>query len=233
MPTADTVEVIYNDHYAGFREDPVFHRAASRVLAEEIAARVPPPARLLDVGCGNGEFLAIARGAGYEVEGIDVSTSAQTLCRERGISVRVGDLRSAASFAADERFDVITFWDVVEHLPDPRSFLDRSRELLGPDGHVLIKTPRTSPTSVRIAAAMPRLGRPLLQAPSHLQYFQRSGLARLLRDAGFGIQHWVDVHAMRAAATGGSVWRRATRLAMRVLREAAGDGNLLVLAQRT
>lgn len=204
-----------------------------RILERELRPIVPPPARILDVGCGNGEFLAIAREAGYVVDGIDVAAPSQELCRRRGISVRVGDLRTSEVFADGARFDLITFWDVLEHLVDPASFLTRAHELLVAGGYLLIKTPRTSPTSVRLVAAVPRLGRSLLQAPSHLQYFQQAGLARLLHDAGFHEQRWIDVGAMRSPARGGTWGARAKRLAMRSLRAATGDGNLLVVARRT
>jgi 2-polyprenyl-3-methyl-5-hydroxy-6-metoxy-1,4-benzoquinol methylase len=233
IPEPSSVEVIYNDHYAGFREDPVFHRTAGRVLAEHVRPRVTPPARLLDVGCGNGEFLALARDAGYAVEGIDVSTAAKELCARRGISVRVGDVRAVEQFAVDERFDVITFWDVVEHLPDPHSFLLRAHGLLRPGGYVLVKTPRTSVASVRASAAVPRLAGAILQAPSHVQYFDRAGLSALLRRSGFADAEWIAIEEMRSSASGGSLRRRMTRWAVRRARKLAGDGNLLVLARRS
>lgn len=233
IPNPETVEVIYNDHYAGFREDPVFRRAAARVVSEHVQPRVPPPARLLDVGCGNGEFLEIARDAGYAVDGIDVSASAKELCERRGISVRVGDVRAPGQFAGADRYDLITFWDVVEHLPDPHSFLSSARSLLRPGGYVLIKTPRTSRASVRASAAIPRLAGAVLQAPSHVQYFDDGGLEALLNRAGFAEVSGIPVGEMRSSTSGGSLRRRASRWAVRHARKLAGDGNLLVLARRS
>lgn len=231
IPTADSVEVIYNDHYAGFRDDPVFHRSAVRVLAEHVRPRVAPPGKLLDVGCGNGEFLAIARDAGYVVDGIDVSASAKQLCGRRGISVRVGDVRAPSQFSADERFDIITFWDVIEHLPDPHGFLARARELLRPGGYVLVKTPRTSLASVRLSAAVPRLAGALIQTPAHVQFFEKEGLAAMLHRAGFGDATWIAVGGMRSSVEVGTLRRRVVWWAVRNARRVAGDGNLLVLAR--
>ena len=228
-----TLEPIYNDHYAGFREDPVFRREASRVIREELMPLVPPPARLLDVGCGNGEFLALARDAGYRATGIDISAAAVELCQQRGLDVRVGDLRSRQLFAADERFDLITFWDVVEHLPDPISFLRRAHELLAARGSVLIKTPATSRASVRLAAAVPRLAGALLQAPSHVQFFAREHVDVLLRKVGFSEPRRLEARAMRSPARGGRLRRRFTRRLERAFQRAAGDGNILVVARRT
>jgi 2-polyprenyl-3-methyl-5-hydroxy-6-metoxy-1,4-benzoquinol methylase len=227
----DELETIYNDHYAGFRDDPVFRRAATRVLTDDVRPLVAPPARLLDVGCGNGEFLRVARDAGYRVCGIDISAASADLVRRHGIDVRVGDLRAPGVFRDDERFDLITFWDVVEHLPDPRSFLARARELLAPGGHVLVKTPGTSPASVRMVARVPRLAGALLQAPSHVQFFQRDGLDRLLRDAGFGAPRWLAARPMRSPA-GGGLKRRLKHGIVRGLQRFNGDHNFLVVAER-
>lgn len=226
-----TAQVIYNDHYAGFRSDPVFEVRSRRLLQDLVVPRVRPPARLLDVGCGNGEFLAVARDAGYEVTGVDVSTAARDLCASRGLDVRVGDLR-VAEILGEARFDVITFWDVLEHLPDPRSFLRAARNRLRPGGHVLIKTPGTSPTTVRVAAAVPRAAGALLQAPSHVQYFQRPAVDRLLDDAGFAGRQWIDAPAMRAAPTGGRWRRRLARHLVRTFQRVVGDRNLVVIAER-
>lgn len=224
-------EAVYNDHYAGFRDDPVFEREARCVLTEELLPRARPPARLLDVGCGNGAFLELARDAGYDVVGIDVADAAIARGRARGFDVRAGDLREPGCLGT-ARFDVITFWDVVEHLPDPRSFLQRAYELLNPDGHVLIKTPRTSAATVRVSAVVPRSAGALLQAPSHVQYFARAGIEALLRATGFDRVSWLPSRPMRSQQRGGSVRRRVARTLVRTFQRIAGDGNLLVIAQR-
>lgn len=229
---AATVEVIYNDHYAGFRDDPVFEREATRLVARELVPRVPPPARLLDVGCGNGAFLAIARSAGYTGVGVDVSAAAGELCRQRGLDARIGDLRDPRVLGAGERFGVITFWDVVEHLPDPASFLRRAYDLLDREGLVLIKTPRTSAAAVALSARVPRLAGAVLQAPSHIQYYRDEDLRRLLVRVGFARIDFVPLRAMRTPATGGPLRRRMARRALRAFQQAAGDGNLLAIARK-
>lgn len=232
IESSETIELQYNDHYAGFKQDPVFRREATRVLAEDVKPRLAPPARVLDVGCGNGEFLGIARDSGYEVFGIDVSEAAGDLCRRGGFDVRIGDLRATDRFEPDERFDLVTFWDVIEHLPDPGSFLSRSYELLNPGGYLLIKTPRTSTASVRVTAAVPRVAGALLQAPSHIQFFQREAVTQMLRKAGFTRQYWLASRPMRATSSGGRLRRRLARRAVRTFQRAVRDDNLLVIAQR-
>ncbi len=227
-----TIEALYNDHYAGFRDDPVFRSEATRLVTDELIRRVPPPARLLDVGCGNGEFLAIARDAGYQAIGVDVSPAAGEMCRRRGLDARIGDFRSEDVIGPDRRFELVTFWDVVEHLPDPASFLCRALELLAPGGLVLIKTPRTSTASVRVAAAVPRVAGALLQSPSHVQYFQQDGLAALLTRVGYRGLEFLPPRGMRTPTTGGKLRRRVARRMMRTFQSLVGDHNLLVLARR-
>ncbi len=226
------VEVIYNDHYAGFRDDPVFERVAARLVATELVARVPPPARLLDVGCGNGAFLSLARNAGYVGVGIDISDAAGELCRRQGLDTRIGDLRSTSVIGSDERFALITFWDVVEHLPDPASFLTRAYDLLVPGGIVIVKTPRTSTASVAVSARIPRVAGALLQTPSHIQFFREDDLRSLLRRAGFSSVDFLPLGSMRSVATGGSLRRRLARRVLRTYQRLAGDGNLLAIARR-
>jgi 2-polyprenyl-3-methyl-5-hydroxy-6-metoxy-1,4-benzoquinol methylase len=229
---ASTVEVIYNDHYAGFRDDPVFEREATRLVATELVPRVPPPAELLDVGCGNGAFLAVARAAGYAVLGVDVSEAAGELCRKRGMEARIGDVRSEQVIGNHEKFGLITFWDVIEHLPDPASFLRRAYDALVPGGCVVIKTPRTSNASVSLSARVPRLAGAILQAPSHIQYYRETDLRALLERVGFASPELVHLGGMRSAASGGPIRRRLARRVLRTFHRAAGDGNLLAIAKR-
>jgi 2-polyprenyl-3-methyl-5-hydroxy-6-metoxy-1,4-benzoquinol methylase len=226
------LEAMYDDHYAGFRPDPVFHREATRLVKDELVRYVRPPARVLDVGCGNGEFLAIARDAGYQGLGVDVSAAAGDLCRQRGLAIEIGDFRTMTVGAPDARFELITFWDVVEHLPDPGSFLERAHELLAPGGYALIKTPRTSAASVAVAGTVPRLAGALLSAPSHVQYFSEAGLAALLRRVGFAEVELLAPRGMRQPGRGKSLRRRVARRVVSTFQRVVGDRNILALARR-
>lgn len=97
--------------------------------------RVPPTAklRLLDVGCGAGGFVAIARQLGYNAEGIDPHLPA---------SAQTADLRRAAPEDLDEAsFDVIVLLNVAEHIPKPKPFFASIRRLLKPEGVMLLNCP--------------------------------------------------------------------------------------------
>src|SRR5439155_3001922 len=96
--------------------------------------------RLLDVGCGDGLFLAIAGRAGWSVEGIEFSPEGARRATHRlGRPIAVGDLARDTALAGP--FDVITLWHVLEHLPDPATALRAARARLRPGGLLVAAVP--------------------------------------------------------------------------------------------
>ena len=98
--------------------------------------------RLLDYGCGAGEFLDLALARGWEAHGYDRSTKAVAAAAERlgADRVHTGDPLQVAA-AAGGTFDVITMWSLLGDIPDPRRELADIRSLLSPGGVLLIMTP--------------------------------------------------------------------------------------------
>lgn len=98
------------------------------------------PGTMLDVGSGTGLFLAIAKRRGWETYGIDANIEATDYAREEfGLDLWVGDF---ADFKLkEERFDVITGWDIIEHSRDPVGLLAAMRHSLAPGGSVVLSTP--------------------------------------------------------------------------------------------
>jgi SAM-dependent methyltransferase len=181
---------------------------------------------VLDVGCGAGAFMEVARDAGFEVQGIDVSEASAQLCRSRGLSARTGDFLTEDF---EGKFDLITMWDVVEHLRDPEAFLKRACSLLSKRGVLFAKIPAFGELSVRISARIPAAGRALLGAPDHVQYFSKQSLSALLVRVELNCS-WVSEGRARSAASGGSLKRRVSRRVRDVLKSASGDENLYVIA---
>jgi|ERR1043166_3117699 SAM-dependent methyltransferase len=96
-------------------------------------------ARILDVGCGTGANLLLLSQFG-EAEGVDVSPDALRFCRERGLhNVNLGAAESLPY--ADQEFDLVTAFDVVEHLDDDVAALREMRRVLRPGGRVLLFVP--------------------------------------------------------------------------------------------
>jgi SAM-dependent methyltransferase len=104
----------------------------------EILKRYRSSGSLLDVGTGTGQFLSIARES-FAVSGTEVSESAVRIARDKyGLDVKQGQVED---IRFDVRFDVITLFHVLEHVPYPVSTLRRCRELLNPDGILVVAVP--------------------------------------------------------------------------------------------
>jgi SAM-dependent methyltransferase len=164
-----------------------------RELADEHVRHLRLPAgraRLLDVGCGEGEFLVEMQSLGWSVEGIDPSSDAVATARARGVPARQGTL---AERSLDARsFDAITFRLALEHIRDPIAALAACRHALGPGGVLWIATPSLNAEAHRL------FGRNWihLEPPRHAVVYSASGLARLLSEVGFDV---VEVRPSRQA----------------------------------
>lgn len=95
--------------------------------------------RLLEVGCARGYKLEAARRAGWQVEGIELSSNSCRFAREQlGLHVHSGTLDS---YLPDHGFDAVIAWHVLEHVPSPTMFLNDSRDLLDSGGYLLVQVP--------------------------------------------------------------------------------------------
>jgi len=96
--------------------------------------------RLLDVGCGNGRFLAQMRELGWEVVGTEPDPEAVRIAKERfGLEVFQGTLEETRF--PEDSFDVITMNHVIEHVPNPIELLAKCRQILKPGGKLVVTTP--------------------------------------------------------------------------------------------
>jgi len=137
--------------------------------------------RLLDVGCATGIFLAEMRHHGeWELHGVETSREAATYARTRfGLDIFTGELEEAGY--PDCYFDVITLWDVLEHLPDPRSALLEMRRIIRPDGTLFLQIPNPDGLEAKVFGKL-WVG---LDVPRHLYIFSQETLSALLKQVGF------------------------------------------------
>jgi 2-polyprenyl-3-methyl-5-hydroxy-6-metoxy-1,4-benzoquinol methylase len=141
------------------------------------------PGRVLDVGCAAGFFLDEARRRGWTPQGLDVSAFAVQYARTRfGCDVRHAGLLEASLPAA--AYDLVTMWDVIEHVPDPAACVRRAAELLRPGGLLALATPDLGSLPARLTGAR-WIGYKLSR--EHLYYFERRTLRRLLGTAGLEV----------------------------------------------
>jgi SAM-dependent methyltransferase len=102
----------------------------------DLSLHIPPKAAILDVGSGNGIFLSVARQAGFTVEAMDISGICVRKARQMKFTAYT-DLR----MVPDHTYDAITLFDVIEHIPDPKTFLSIVSTKLKRRGILMITTP--------------------------------------------------------------------------------------------
>jgi 2-polyprenyl-3-methyl-5-hydroxy-6-metoxy-1,4-benzoquinol methylase len=158
---------------------PMVRRIADREW-RHLPHPTSPPGLVLDVGCGDGAFLAVARDCGWQVLGLEPDFKAARLAASRGVEVIVGGLDALAGHG--QAFDVITLSHVIEHMHDPVTALRSCHRLLRPGGRLWIETPNVDSFGHREFAANWRG----LEAPRHLVLFNPAALRRALKVAGFG-----------------------------------------------
>lgn len=151
-----------------------------RMLAR-IAEHRPPPGELLDFGCGWGFFLEDARAAGWTVQGLEPLPGHGVYARGRlGLPV-VTDTLHEDTFAED-RFDVVTAFQVFEHLPDPAAELVKIRRILRDDGLLVVEVPNIATPAVHVLR-----GRHRHFVEDHLWFFSPRTLPALFVRAGFEV----------------------------------------------
>ena len=139
--------------------------------------------RLLDVGCAMGGFLSLARQEDFDVQGIEVSEfCARHVKEHHGIDVYNGDLLSAQFHS--NTFDVVTMWDVLEHLGDPRGAVSEAHRVLRPGGFLCVSTGDIGSVCARIMAGLWHL----LTPPQHLFYFTKKSVEKCLARSGFRVK---------------------------------------------
>lgn len=145
-----------------------------------------PPGRLLDVGCGYGWFLEMAKAHGWEVVGVDRSPEAVRHARERlGVDARCGEL--GAFRFPDGAFGLVTLWNVLEFVPDPVGFLREIHRVLEPGGTLFIRTQNYffQRLAFVLTGWLRRPDRPYRTFVFHLSSFSSVPLRLLLRRTGF------------------------------------------------
>jgi SAM-dependent methyltransferase len=148
-----------------------------------LAAELKPEDRLLDLGCGAGEFTAIASDLGAEAVGVEVAQSALERARGRHpqIDFRFAQIDGPLSLE-DNSFDVVWASEVIEHVADTARWLSEIRRVLVPRGRLLLTTP--SHGRVRLVlGGIERFSEPL---GDHLHLYTRRSLTQTLRELGWG-----------------------------------------------
>jgi 2-polyprenyl-3-methyl-5-hydroxy-6-metoxy-1,4-benzoquinol methylase len=147
----------------------------------DLLTRSNAKGRLLDVGCSTGSFLAAAKRAGFvDVQGVDIAQPSVEFARRQGLTAHVGDFTH--SIFPTAQFDVITMWATLEHLANPRDFVNEAYRVLRVGGVLAVSVPSIDSLTQII------LGRKYRYVSvNHLNYFDRRTMRRLLENAGFRV----------------------------------------------
>ena len=175
----DTYEAVEDPLYLEEREGRVLTFEHHLKPLGRVAG--PPDSRsLLDVGCYTGIFVEIAAGHGWDVWGLEPSRWAVEQARARGLRVVQGTLDTAD--LPEAHFDVVTMWDVIEHLTDPRGALEQVYRLLKSRGLLVVHTIDIDSLFARLMGAR----WPWLME-MHIYYFSRRTLRAMLKKCGFEV----------------------------------------------
>lgn len=134
---------------------------------------------LLDIGCGNGSFLTLARSCGWNVIGLDPDPKAVEYAKSQDLDVKQGGIEYFREMS--NRFDVITMNHVIEHLHEPAKVIEECYALLKPGGQLWIETPNIDSFGHEYFGKNWRG----LESPRHLVIFNYKSLNQILKNAGF------------------------------------------------
>jgi SAM-dependent methyltransferase len=184
QPGASTPSLAFDETQLPFVRRAMSHPAVVKAvyvprlrwLARRL--RLDSGTRVLDVGCGTGEFLRLARSRyGASCHGVDIDPVLADEARRPGVTVTVGEL---SSLPAEERFDLITMFHVLEHLTDPERTLAAALERLRPGGHLCVEMPVNDGWAFRVFRR--RHWFPLLP-PFHRHVFSRRSFSETVSRA--------------------------------------------------
>lgn len=179
--------VYQSKEYIKTQVEPI-SSAASQHTFTEVGTYMPffknvqykPWNTLLDVGCGVGRFLHAAHSKGWRVEGIDSSEKAIKIGEQYAkFAMRVSSLEDEAQFA--KRFNAVTMFEVLEHLSQPISMLEKCKMVLEPNGSIFCTVPNWECSVVQHAS------NPSWIPPIHLLFFNENSLRTLANKAGLEV----------------------------------------------
>lgn len=168
--------VLYNKKYYDINPHPALIKTNRQYFLEKIktirqlTGKQNP--KILDIGCGWGDFLTVVKQSGLGYLGVDESNAAIEICRSKGLNCKKHP---------SGRFSAITCFQVIEHIKNPLSFLKNCRKMLKKNGVILITTPNNDSPERKKAGS----NWSVYNTDSHFVFYNKKNLAGLLIKAGF------------------------------------------------
>ncbi len=223
----------YYDGLAGSKTERFFDRCL-----EKLDRLKPGGSRsILDLGCGNGYFLWRAKRRGWAVKGIEPSEEAGRNAWEK-FQIEVSRINFEA-YENPERFDCVSLWDFIEHVPNPRELLRKAHSLLKPDGILLVATPDhfslidfLADLTYRSSFTLFRKPLELLFVPEHTLYFTDSTLRRVVEEGGFEITEVVKTGTDIDRFQTGALFNAAAKVALTFSRWLHWENRIILFAKK-
>lgn len=230
QPSNDVLSQIYGGDYfvLSSEQEGLDHVAAlkkstaDRYLDTLLPVGIPASGTMLEIGCGGGDFLSRAAARGLKVTGVEYSPHACATARSKLEDFQGEVIQGEISVLVGQKecFNYIVFCDVLEHVRDPRLFLQTVFELLTPDGTILCVVPSLDSWSAKLLKT-----NWMEFKLEHLSYFDTSNLRSLLFQEGFSeMRHFparktlsIDYIAAHFAKHPVPVWSKVMGLARVVL----------------
>jgi SAM-dependent methyltransferase len=198
----------------------------ARIRFDQFARLGVTSGRLLDLGCAAGYFADEGLARGFDAFGVEPSAQPRSRAPERARERVVATLDDPA---LPERFDVVTMWDVLEHLPDPDAAMRDITRRLSPDGWLGIVVPCIGNVNTRLAP----LSWDQYKPPEHLWFWSLRALTSFLNARGFDVVHhdvawtrwprWIDPGAQDRRRSR-RILRKCDGLVHRALATVLGPG---------
>jgi len=186
FPTTSELERFYQKEYftgkhggvSGYKD----YKALEQMLVLEAKKRlqfiktITNKKKLLDLGSGTGDFLKVAKDMGYKASGNDISDHAVKQLKMNGIKTYPGIISNKT--LPKKSFEIITAWDVIEHLPNIQNAVKAISDALVPGGYFILTTPNTNSIDAKI------LGKNWYgykKIPEHLLYFNEKSIEYIFK----------------------------------------------------
>jgi SAM-dependent methyltransferase len=153
---------------------------------DELLAFAPKAGSVLDIGCGNGDFLRGLGGQGRRLVGVEPDPNARKESGAKGLEVLAGTAEALPAALTVQRFDLITMTHVLEHCRDPLQALRNVRDLMAGEAIFYCEVPNCGSIYFQTCSAISEM----LDVPRHLHFFTRTALAKLCDAAGLAVVGW-------------------------------------------
>lgn len=196
QPNPDQLSVYYkSENYISHTDsqksfiDKIYQAVKTRAIHKKVKLlqSYHQPGKLLDIGCGTGDFLVKAKEKGWTVSGIEPNPEARERCVQKNILPK-----ASLSEIQEDGFDVITLWHVLEHLPNLEEQVQSIIEKLKPDGTLIIAVPNFKSYDAHYYKEYWAA----YDVPRHLWHFSKTSIKRLFGNHNFHITRiqpmWFD-----------------------------------------